>query len=258
MKKIIFFLLLFLNFSACTASAQFDSSIDAEIRKKYNIEELPPLPSAEPSKPKMPEKIKNYNASGKTYTLKSGAEIILVSQNKVSNWNREGFEVSFLLNNEIMTEEGAVIPAGTVFKGALTDSHAPQITGNGGLIKLKIDRIYYNGVMSVINTKLAEAASKKVYRSSIKGRRKYLNNCSKAMTPGRKTFKAMKKAADTLSPYPVINILGIAPLAIGSCAYIINLPIAPIASVFMKGGSITLPPGSIFRIKILGKNKIQG
>jgi len=258
MRNIIIFILFFFCFSVCVSYAQFDSSIDSEIRKKYNIEQLPPLPQAEPSKSKIPEKPKKYNASGRTYSRKSGTKVILVSQNKISNWNREGAEISFLLNNEIRAQEGAVIPAGTVFKGVLTDSHAPQITGNGGLIKLKINRIYYNGVMSVIDTKLTEAASKKVYRSSIKGSRKYLKNCAKAMTPGRKTFKAMKKTADKLAPYPVINILCIAPLAIGSCVYIINLPIAPIASVFMKGGAVTMPAGSIFRAEISGENKIQG
>ena len=122
----------------------------------------------------------------------------------------------------------------------------------------KVNEIYYNGIMSAINTKLTEVNSKKVFSGNIKGKRKYWRNCAKAMTPGKKTFTVMHKGAKALFPIPILNILSIVPLAIGGAVYIVNIPIAPVASIFMKGGSITIPAGTAFHATVLGSNQIRG
>ena len=266
-------ILLFLFLTPCLGNAkQYDDAVDAHIRKKYNAE-LPPLPDSAPSKtdiphnspaapnykhPKTLQPLADYNPSGKTYTLKNGTKLILISQNKASNWNAEGSKVQFLLQNPVSLNEGAVIPSGAVLKGTVVNSHAPQITGNGGLLKLKINEIYYNGLMSAIDADLTKVNSKKVFFNNIKGKRRYLQNCKKAMTPGKKTYKTMKKAARALSPIPVINILSIIPYTIGAAAYIINLPIAPLASVFMKGGAVSIPAGTAFYAEVSGTVQIRG
>ena len=78
------------------------------------------------------------------------------------------------------------------------------------------------------------------------------------MTPGIKTFKVMKKGAKALTPYPVINILSVVPFTIGAAAYLVNLPLAPLASVFMKGGSISIPADTAFYVTTSGNNQIRG
>ena len=83
----------------------------------------------------------SYNVTGKTYTVKGGTKIILASKSSIADWQKTGSKVSFVAQQGITTKEGALGPAGTVFKGTITDSHRPQITGNGGLVELKIDEI---------------------------------------------------------------------------------------------------------------------
>ena len=260
MKNFLTVLLLFCFVLQPVLAAEFDASIDSDIRKQYNVDELPALPKAAPSpvKTTIPKEIKNDTVTGKTYTLKSRTKIALVSKSDISNWNSQGTKVSFLSQNAIATKEGVVIPSGTLFKAVITDSHLPQMTGNGGLIELKVNEIYYNGIMSVIDSKLSEANSKIIFKNDIKGKRKYWQNCSKAMTPGRKTFNAMRNAGRDMASIPVLNILSIVPFALGGAAWLVNASIAPVASVFMKGGSINLPAGTVFIITVLGDNKIQG
>ncbi len=258
MKKLFALLLIFSFSMQILYSAEYDSSIDAEIRKNYNVDELPALPKAPPSKIIMNEEIKNYKSEGKTYTIKNGTKVTLISKSDISNYASIGNKVSFLSQNPISTKEGVTIPAGTLFKASVTDSHPPQITGNGGLIELKFNEIYFNGIMSHISSKLSEADSRQIFRNDIKGQRKYWKNCSKVMKPGEKTFRIMKNTGKSISAFPVINILSIVPLAIGSAVYITNASLAPVISVFMKGGTAKLPSGTVFVIKISGDNQIQG
>lgn len=266
MKKIISTFLLLCLFTVSVSAAEFDSSIDANIRKDYNVDKdvLPPLPSttsAPPSKSSTPisEMPKSsYNATGKTYTVKSGTKVHIASKSAISDWTRKGSKVSFVSQEGFTTKEGVIVPAGTTFRGTITDSHTPQITGNGGLIELTIDEIYFNGVLSNIETKLATANSRKVYRDDIKGDRRYWKNVSKAMTPGKTVFDATRTCASVLYPIPVVNIFSIIPLLGGSVIYVANLTVAPVIAIFAKGGSISLPAGTTFKIQFTGTNQIRG
>ena len=162
MKKLISTFLLLCIISTSVLAVEFDSSIDSQIRKDYKVEEnelpaLPSLPAASETTntPKLqPSPAQIYNPSGKTYKISDGTKVALSSKSAISDWQLKGTAISFTSVNGIKTKDGSIIPAGTIYKGVITDSHRPQITGNGGLVELKIDEIYYNGVMSKINTKI--------------------------------------------------------------------------------------------------------
>lgn len=256
MKNIFITFCIIVLTSNFVKAENFDTSIDLEIRKKYNVEELPSLPKAPPSKNNKPIDI--YNISSKTLTIKNGTEIILVSKDKISSWNKEGTKISFVLQNQIITQEGEIIPSGTLFKAVVTKSHPPQFFGNGGLVELKFNEIYYNGILSLIKTRLKEVNSQKVITKSIKGKRQYWQNCNKAMTFGKKTFNTMKKAGKSLSPFPVLNILSIVPYSIGGATYILNVASSPIISIFMKGTSVNIQKDTVFILKANGNNQIKG
>lgn len=263
MKKIISIFIMFSIINLSSYAVDFDESIDASIRKEYNVEnnDLPKLPSSVPTAQENYNNITEvpkYNPTGKIYTIKSGSKLNLYSKSKIADWMQKGSRVSFSAKNGITTKEGAIIPAGTIFKGTITDSHKPQISGNGGLIELKIDEIYYNGIASRIETKISLANSKKVFHSDIKGERSYWKNYSKAMKPGRKFFHSTQTCANAMMPIPVINILSIVPLICGGVVYTVNFIAAPVIAIFSKGGSLTLPAGTEFQIKIINDNKIKG
>ncbi len=260
MKKILTTFLLFCTINMTSIAVEFDESIDANIRQNYGVEEnsLPPLPSSIPTMLPDVEEITTFNPTGKTYTIKSGTKVKLQSKSLISDWSREGSKVSFLSKQGIIANDGTIIPAGTVFKGTITDSHRPQMTGNGGLVELKIDEVYFNGVMSKIDTKVSLANSKKIFFSDIKGQRMYWRNFAKTMKPGNKFFDKTTNCASKMAAIPIINILSIIPIACGVTFYSLNLVSAPVISIFKKGGSISLQSGTEFEIKIIGNNEIKG
>ena len=264
MKKIITIFLLFCILNTTAIAVEFDESVDTTIRESFGVEKstLPPLPSSVPTTvptllPDV-EEITTFNPTGKIYTLKSGTRVRLQSKSSVSEWSREGAKISFLSKEGMITREGEIIPAGTVFKGTITDTHRPQITGNGGLIEFTIDEIYFNGVMSKIDTKLSKANSKTIFLNNIKGERRYWKNFAKDLTPGVKAFNATKDFAKDMRGIPVINLVGAASMVGGAAIYVVNLVVAPVVSVFQKGGSISLQNGTEFEIKITENNQIKG
>lgn len=261
MRKILYVLFMMFCFNSFAFAVEFDSSIDSEIRKKYNLEEttLPPLPKEAEF---LPEEVINteinYNPTGEIYTLKRGTIINLTSLNNITNWAKKGSKVSFKAENGHLSKEGKVIPAGTIFKGTIVDSHPPQITGNGGLIELKIDEVYVNGVVSYIETKVSLANSKKIFLGNIKGQRKYWSNVGKVMTPGKKTFNAMQKCSSTMNSIPIVNLFSFVPVVGGTAVYTANLVVAPVIAIFKKGGAVSLPVGTEFQIKLTKQTQIRG
>jgi len=249
----------------------FDTSVDENIRKEYvENSNLPPLPSASPtngtsknaqevSKPSgTGSSVPVYKASGKIYTIKRGTKVSLVSKTALSDWMNKGKVVSFSASNGIVTKDGVIIPAGTIFKGRITDSHRPQISANGGLIELCIDEIYFNGIMSKIDTKISLANSKRVFHNDIKGKHSYWKNFNKALTPGRKVYNATSNCASVFMPIPVVNILAIIPWTCGVVVYTVNFVASPFIAIFTKGGSLSLPAGTHFEIKFRNNTEIRG
>lgn len=267
MKKILVVFLLMCFTCGSVFAISFDTSVDADIRKNYNVEdnELPALPNAAPSsnerESKSPSKtvqVTKYNPSGKVYILKKGTKVNLELNNSITNWTPKGSIVSFTAKNGFCAKDGTIIPAGTIFKGKIVNSHPPQITGNGGLIELSINEIYFNGVKSFIQTKVSLADSKKVFLGNIKGKRSYWSNFSRAMRPGRKFFSATQSCAGAMAAIPVINLLSFVPLAGGAVVYAVNFVAAPFVSIFSKGGNLALPAGTMFQIKLIENSEIRG
>ena len=265
MKKIISILLLFCVTNMAGYAVNFDTSVDEKIRQSYDVEvneDLPALPSFAPTTKETTTITQSqnpiYNPTGKTYTLKSGTKIKLVSTKQITDWTPKGSIVSFSCLNGFTAKDGTIIPAGTIFKGRVTDSHPPQLTGNGGLIELCIDEIYFNGVKSPIETKISLANSKKIFLSNIKGERKYWKNIAATSKFGKKVFSACHTCASVLAPIPVINILSVIPLTGGAVVYAANLAVSPIISIFTKGGNIALPAGTEFEIKLTENSQIRG
>ena len=259
MKRIVCIFLLVCFFNSSAFAVEFDSSIDEQIRKTYNIEEstLPPLPTSEADTPVQIQTTK-YNPIGSSFTIVRGTKINLQLTKAIYDRTAKGSKISFIASQGLVTKEGQIIPAGTIFKGTVTDSHPAQMTGNGGLIELKIDEIYFNGIMSKIDTKVSLANSKKVFLGNIKGKRSYWSNFSKVMTPGKKVFRATQTCASVMSAIPVVNILSFVPLLGGAVVYTVNFAAAPFITIFTKGKSLTLPAGSIFQIKITKDSVIRG
>ena len=176
-----------------------DDSIDSAIRAKYNTKKiesdlLPALPSeadpfdttidafspspaespaALPAKPEnpspvtIPAKVTTTNTPAQnsvksTAVLKKGKKFRVKLQNAVSDKTKPGSRVSFV-STAPETFTYITIPAGTVFKGRIVDSHQPYISGNGGLIVIKVDEMVYKGATTKLTQKSASQTTKKFF-----------------------------------------------------------------------------------------------
>ena len=161
----------------------------------------------------------------------------------------EGTKVYFKLPKPIKTKY-FTLPENTRFIGVISDSHSPQFTGNGGLIVIQIEKVIINGRTQEINGKVTKANYKRIYFNNIKGKRKYWSNLVKSITPGKKFNDKMWKTTKKLAGESVTFIFSPFTLASGLVVFGANIVASPVIAIFSKGGSISIPADTAFRIKL--------
>lgn len=265
-------LTLFLLFAAMTTQClafDLDETVDDEIRKNYNPskiseemginfqteEELPSLPSITKygntqqtvSKPSILE-YKPY--TGGNIKIKKGTSFNVVSSGSISDWQKAGTAVKFTNKQPIYTKT-YTIPAGTIFKGEVIESHQPQITCNGGLVVIRMHSMLYKGQNVPINAYITRANDKKIFLNNIKGERKYLKTMWQKGNWGRTLFNRMLSLTVNLGGEGSTFILSPFPLAYGTICLGANAIVSPFCAFFSKGGHVSIPAGRAFRIKLL-------
>ncbi len=265
------------------AVLDIDASVDYEIRRKYNpnkiendlLPSLPnklkndkPLQSSEdftkpyekpvtktttvqqPTKQQVitqqPQKYKSY---GQTLALKRGTSFTIRNTSSISDRMTEGTKVYFKLPKPIKTKY-FTLPENTRFVGVISDSHSPQLTGNGGLVVIRIEKVIINGRTQEVSGKVTKANYKRIYFNNIKGKRKYWSNLAKSIAPGKRFNDKMWKSTKKLASEGVTFIFSPFTLASGLIVFGVNIVASPVIAIFSKGGSISIPADTAFRIKL--------
>ena len=265
------------------AVLDIDASVDYEIRRKYNpnkiendlLPSLPnklkndkPLQSSEdftkpyekpvtktitvqqPTKQQVitqqPPKHKSY---GQTLALKRGTSFTIRNTSSISDRMTEGTKVYFKLPKPIKTKY-FTLPENTRFVGVISDSHSPQLTGNGGLVVIRIEKVIINGRTQEVSGKVTKANYKRIYFNNIKGKRKYWSNLAKSIAPGKRFNDKMWKSTKKLASEGVTFIFSPFTLASGLIVFGANIVASPVIAIFSKGGSISIPADTAFRIKL--------
>lgn len=264
----------------------FDTSIDDDIRRQYNPSKLeqesalPALPKnldeksydieipkvapkkiQSPTKPisqiskAQPAKIKPQIASaakiakGTQAVLKSGTKIRVKGLTGISDRTKKGTKLSFVSKYPVSTTY-FTIPMGTTFYGKIADSHTPQLTGNGGLISIKITAMSVRGETYPINGYISKANYKNIFFNNIKGERKYMKSMVKSTKPGRHFFGKMMRVSANLIGDGSSAILSPFSVLFGVAAVGANTLASPALAIFYKGGSIYIPEGADFEIRL--------
>ncbi len=290
MKKVLTVYLILFMFLSPAYCAMVDDSIDSDIRRNYKTDVIEKdlllsLPKVEPSlnydsedtvftpnpsevktsqpvnysKPqqqqsavtkKIESAINNdYAREYKEIKIKKGTRFKLRLQNTIADTTPRGTVVTFV-SVYPETQRYITIPAGTVFKGQVVNSHSPQLLGNGGLIQLKVDQIVYKRSAYYVSSKVGIANYKRIYLNNIKGRQTYLKSMTKLTKPGNKFMKKMWGVSDRLSDSgPGVILIPIA-IVCGVVVYGFNVLLSPVLSLFSIGDSIRIPSGSYFEIKL--------
>lgn len=214
-----------------------------------------PAKPENPSPVTIPAKVTTTNTPAQnsvksTAVLKKGKKFRVKLQNAISDKTKPGSRVSFV-STAPETFTYITIPSGTVFKGRIVDSHQPYISGNGGLIVIKVDEMVYKGAIYEIDAKISVANDKKIFLNNIKGKRKYLQNMWNSTTFGSKYLKKMWKSSCKFAKKGGINlVIAPFPTAAGLVVYGANVVSSPVIALFTKGGSISIPAGAKFVIQL--------
>ena len=195
--------------------------------------------------------ISKSNISTNSYVIPKGKKFKVRLQQTVSDRTAEGSRISFV---SVYPETATyiTIPSGTVFRGRVSNTHPPYITGNGGLIVINVDQMVYKGKTYEIDAKVSVANDKRIFLNNIKGKRMYLRSIPKTMKPGTKFFKKMWKVTCNLARNDsgVEIILTPFSFVTGTVVYVVNLALSPVLAIFYKGKSITIPKNSPFTIQL--------
>ena len=189
-------------------------------------------------------------AYGDMIKINKGKKFKVVNTAALSDTLRKGTVINFV-STQTETNKYITIPKGTYFKGIVEDSHAPNLTGNGGLLVIKVNKIVYNGRTYNIDAKITIANKKHIFFNNIKGKHQYWKNAKKSTAKGKKVYDRMW--AKTKKYFrPGIEII-ISPIAFvtGTVVYAANIAVSPVLAIFSKGGKLTIPQNSAFEIKML-------
>jgi len=257
------------------SALEFDTSVDEEIKRKYNSKKLeydvlPTLPkvnttSTTPTKTPpsantgVPKSTPSYTDEKPVITkinpkdaikISSGTKFQAKSNQLISDWSKEGSTVSFTTTAPVYKKQ-ITIPAGTKFYGTITDVHRPQKTGNGGLVVIRLNNMTYNGKTYNVNAKITKANSKKIFFNNIKGKRQYLKGVANQVDKGENFYKKTRKISSKMADNPILVILSPIPSIAGFAGYSACTILSPLTGLTNKGGNLSIPQGSQFEIKLL-------
>lgn len=182
--------------------------------------------------------------------IKKGTKFKVKLATNISDKCKPGAGLTFV-NQSPVTVTYLTIPSQTKFKGVIVDSHRPQLSGNGGLIVITVNSANIKGQQIPIKAYITKANHKKIFFNNIKGERKYWKNAVASTEKGRNYFKKMWKVTKSLSKDAGTIILTPFSLATGTVVVGVNFLMSPLFAVFSKGGSISIPAGTNFEIKLL-------
>jgi hypothetical protein len=143
------------------------------------------------------------------------------------------------------------IPAGAKFYGVIVDSHRPQISGNGGLVVIRMGSLAYGGNTYRADGKITKANYKKVFLNNIKGKHQYWKSVGTKVSKGETFYGKSKNVSAKMSNIPIIEFVSFVPRVVGALGYGVNAVVSPVTALFSKGGSVSIPAGSTFEIKLL-------
>ncbi len=270
MHKIILTILLI---SMPVMAFELDTSVDEEIRKNYNPSalenSLPALPKTTPTQTqstqslppknlpvidnsnKLKSVVKNYAPIDKSTAIriKKGTKFKVKSNSYLADTTRVGTTFRFTTTAPVY-QRYITIPAGTTFDALVTDSHPPQITGNGGLLEIQVTGVHINGNSLGASGKITKANYKKIFFNNIKGKRQYWKGVANQVNKGQKFYQKTRNASAKLSNNPFGVILSPLPTIFGTGVYVVNLIGSPIFSIATKGSKLTIPSGAEFEIKL--------
>ena len=116
---------------------------------------------------------------------------------------------------------------------------------------IRVKSMIYKGQYIPVNAYVVKADSKKVFLNNIKGDRTYLKTTYKKGNWGRTIFNKMMTLSVNLGGEGSTLILSPFPFAYGTICLGLNTLTSPICAFFSKGGHVSIPAGSKFKLRLM-------
>ena len=236
-----------------------DTSVNSEIEQKYDANKLnkdmkvnqnnqatkqisnkkppkntPVFDNSTPTVTKISNTISNIVTPKTGTKIPSGTKFTVKSNASISSWSGVNSLLTFTSTEPVY--KNIVIPVGTQFKGVISASHGGQITGNGGLIKIKITSMTLNGKTIAVEGKITKANSKNIFFNNIK--------------QGINFYKKARNLSTKMSSNPVGTILSPIPTITGWLGSAVCTVTSPVTGLTQKGKNISIPSGALYEIKL--------
>ena len=102
-----------------------------------------------------------------------------------------------------------------------------------------------------MNGKITKAASKHNYLNNIKGQHQYWKNVGKQINKGEAFYRKTRKTSTKLANNPLGVIISPIPTIVGFVGYTGATVLSPLTALTSTGGSLTIPAGSSFEVKLI-------
>lgn len=192
---------------------------------------------------------KSLSAQSSYITLKKGTKIKTKLLTNVSDYSPKGTRLSFVTTYPVTTTY-FTIPSGTKLQGVVVNSHRPWLSGNGGLIEIKLTSISMQAEIQPISAFVANANHKKIFFNNIKGKRKYAKSMLKVMKPGSQFCKKMMGVTFNLARDGSSVLISPFSFTAGILALGGNVIVSPVIALFYKGEHISFKSGNEFVFKL--------
>lgn len=184
-----------------------------------------------------------------TIKISKGTKFHVKSKQEISDKTKNGTKVAFesVYPETIFYNHS---PSKLLFKGKVIKSRDPQAGCNGGLVKIKVDKMTVGNITYPINGMITRINDKRVLFNNIKGNSAFLNNTINAANMKNGTFR-------NLYQEPCTKICGdgnalVAPIFLlsGAILQTSNLLLSPVAALFKSGENLNIQKNSDFIIKL--------
>ncbi len=192
----------------------------------------------------------------RTAKLPKGTQFRVINQTKINDYLTVGQSIVFLTTQDYRTPYFN-IPKNTKLNARIVDIHRPQMTCNGGLVKIKLVSANINGYTQQIDGGIIKLKTDNIYFNNLKGNHTYCKNVSKKAKWGRTKFAEWSKTSKELANDGPLIILSPFPY-IGGCLMVAGSTISsPVTALLGKGDPIAVPPNTAFTLKLYNDANIR-
>ena len=181
--------------------------------------------------------------------IPKGTKFLVKSKQDLSDKTKNGANIIFesVYPEKIYPNSS---PSKLVFKGKITKTRQPQIAGNGGLVKVVIDKMTVGNLTYPVSGMITKINNKPVYFNNIKGDFTYFANT--AQTANMRNGILNKMYRDPCEVFCTDTNALIAPLYLlsGAILQTSNLVLSPVSAVFKSGKNVYVSNNSKFVIKL--------